>query len=97
MDSSTIAHDLHAREWRQIILEANNSDIPKSQYIREHHLSENSFYYWQRLFRKEAVVEKTDLPSVSSLTAAFEKDSCHRSAEFFLYRSVCAISLGIFH
>ena len=41
MDSSTIAHDLRAREWRQIILEANNSDIPKSQYIREHHLSEN--------------------------------------------------------
>ena len=73
MDSSTIAHDLHAREWRQIILEANNSDIPKSQYIREHHLSENSFYYWQRLFRKGVVVEKTDLPSVSSLTAAFEK------------------------
>ena len=74
MDSSTIAHDLRAREWRQIILEANNSDIPKSQYIREHHLSENSFYYWQRLFRKEAVAEKTDLPSVSSsLTAAFEK------------------------
>ena len=74
MDSSTIALDLRAREWRQIILEANNSDIPKSQYIREHHLSENSFYYWQRLFRKEAVAEKTDLPSVSSsLTAAFEK------------------------
>ena len=74
MDSSAIAHDLRAREWRQIILEANNSDIPKSQYIREHHLSENSFYYWQRLFRKEAVAEKTDLPSVSSsLTAAFEK------------------------
>ena len=67
MDSSTIAHDLRAREWRQIILEANNSDIPKSQYIREHH-------HWQRLFRKEAVAEKTDLPSVSSsLTAAFEK------------------------
>lgn len=71
MDSSTIAHDLRAREWRQIILEANNSDIPKSQYIREHHLSENSFYYWQRLFRKEAVAEKTDLPAASSsLTAA---------------------------
>ena len=43
MDSSTIAHDLRAKEWRQIILEANNSDIPKSQYIRDHHLSENSF------------------------------------------------------
>ncbi|MGG6499327.1 UNVERIFIED_CONTAM: hypothetical protein NY603_41050, partial [Bacteroidetes bacterium 56_B9] len=28
MDSSAIAHDLRAREWRQIILEANNSDIP---------------------------------------------------------------------
>ena len=44
MDSSTIAHDLRAKEWRKIILEANNSDIPKSQYIRDHHLSENSFY-----------------------------------------------------
>ena len=65
MDSSTIAHDLRARKWRQIILEANHSNIPKSQYIREHHLSENSFYYWQRLFRKEAVAEKTAFPAVS--------------------------------
>ncbi|MDY6278993.1 MAG: hypothetical protein SPL63_02600 [Roseburia faecis] len=74
MDSSTIAHDLRAKEWHQIILEANNSDIPKSQYIRDHHLSENSFYYWQRLFRKEAVAGKIDLPAVSSsLTAAVEK------------------------
>lgn len=74
MDSSTIAHDLRAKEWRQVVLEANNSDIPKRQYIREHHLSENSLYYWQRRFRKEAVAEKTDLPVVSSsLTAAVEK------------------------
>ena len=62
--------------WRpttQIFPRANTS-ANTTQYIREHHLSENSFYYWQRLFRKEAVAEKTDLPSVSSsLTAAFEK------------------------
>lgn len=50
-----IARSLRIEKWRQIILEANNSDIPKIQYIREHNLSENSFYYWQRFFRREAV------------------------------------------
>ncbi len=68
MDSSSIAHDLRAEEWRQIVLEANNSGQPKIQYIREHHLSENSFYYWQRLFRKEAIAqsEGAGLPAAAS-------------------------------
>lgn len=51
---SDIAHNLRVEKWRPIILEANNSDIPKIQYIHEHNLSENSFYYWQRFFRREA-------------------------------------------
>ena len=71
MDSSTIAHDLRAREWRQIILEANNSDIPKSQYIREHHrsgcsakkplLKRQIFHLFRRLSR---LLSKRQLPPV---------------------------------
>lgn len=56
---SDIARSLRIEKWRQIILEANNSDMPKIQYIHEHNLSENSFYYWQRLFRREAVENGT--------------------------------------
>lgn len=59
-----IARRLRIEKWRQIILEANNSDIPKIQYINEHNLSENSFYYWQRFFRKEAVANGNALSSV---------------------------------
>ena len=47
---------------------------PTTQIFPRANTSANTTYYWQRLFRKEAVAEKTDLPSVSSsLTAAFEK------------------------
>lgn len=62
--ASDIAHDLRVEKWRQIILEANNSDIPKIQYMREHNLSENSFYYWQRFFRKEAIENGTALSAI---------------------------------
>lgn len=56
---SDIAHNLRVEKWRQIVLEANNSDIPKIQYIREHKLTENSFYYWQRYFRREEAANGT--------------------------------------
>lgn len=57
-----IARDLRVEKWRQIVLEANNSDIPKIQYIREHNLKENSFYYWQRFFRRQTAADGTVLP-----------------------------------
>lgn len=66
MDSSSIARDLRAEKWRRIVLEANNSGMPKIQYIHEHNLSENRFYYWQRVFRKEAIAGKAGLPAASS-------------------------------
>jgi hypothetical protein len=63
MDSSTIAHDLRAREWRQIILEANNSDIPKSQYIREHHLDD--LMPWSETYRKYEQEQAAQDPSLA--------------------------------
>lgn len=58
-----ISRELAMKRWRQIILEANNSGRPKIEYMREHNISENQFYYWQKLVRREAIATGAAIPS----------------------------------
>lgn len=61
---NSISQAINKERWRQIILEANNSDRPKIEFIHEHHISENAFYYWQRIFRQEAI-DNAGVPSAA--------------------------------
>jgi len=42
-------------KWKQIVLEANNSSIPKRQWCRQNGISEKAFYYWQHKIRRQAL------------------------------------------
>lgn len=53
MDQST--HEIRVREWSQIIQDCNASGLTKKEWCLQNHISEKSFYYWQRVIRRETL------------------------------------------
>ena len=51
MDQST--HEIRVREWSQIIQDCNASGLTKKEWCLQNHINEKSFYYWQRVIRRE--------------------------------------------
>ena len=72
MDQCT--HDVRSARWKQILLECQQRPAGTSvrQWLKENHILEQSYYYWQRKFRKEAYdqMENSCLPSVPDTTNA---------------------------
>lgn len=54
MDQCT--HDVRSARWKQIILDCQQRPSGKSvkQWLEENDILEQSYYYWQHKFRKEA-------------------------------------------
>lgn len=53
MDQST--HEIRVREWSQIIQDCNASGLTKKEWCLQNHINEKSFYYWQRVIRRETL------------------------------------------
>lgn len=53
MDQST--HEIRVREWSQIIQDCNDSGLTKKEWCLQNHINEKSFYYWQRIIRRETL------------------------------------------
>ena len=51
------AYNVRVARWEALIREANSAGIPKIEWCRNHNISENQFYYWQRRVRTRAVAE----------------------------------------
>ncbi|WP_167959046.1 hypothetical protein [Anaerosporobacter faecicola] len=51
-----ITHTVRYSMWKDIILKCQNRPVGMNvkQWLAENHISEKSYYYWQRKFRKEA-------------------------------------------
>jgi transposase len=51
-----ITHTVRNSKWKDIILQCQNRPAGMSvkQWMTENQVSEKSYYYWQRKFRKEA-------------------------------------------
>ena len=71
MDSST--HAVRREYWKDIINQciARPQGVSAKQWMKDHHVSEKSYYYWLRKFRKETferascngTISVTNLPS----------------------------------
>ena len=62
MDSYT--HKVRRQFWIEQIRLCNESGIPKKEWLRQHGLSQKSFYYWQKKLRMELALEVTKRESV---------------------------------
>ncbi len=68
MDKST--HAVRAEHWRNIILQCQQRPVGMSakQWLKENGISEQSYYLWQRKFRKQIYdsINTSSLPAVQN-------------------------------
>lgn len=64
MDKST--HQIRCEQWSRIINECLASGMPKTSWCKANGISDKAFFYWQRILRTEAYIEKKQLPAVAS-------------------------------
>ncbi len=70
-----ITHQMRREQWSKIISECLASGQSKTAWCRQNGISDKSFFYWQKILRREAyaLVNPTDknveLPSVSQPVA----------------------------
>lgn len=69
------SHKVHREQWLRIVTECNNRDqsISKIQWCRMNEVNVKSFYYWQRRFRNELLVQSaasaTQVPAFVDITS----------------------------
>lgn len=61
-----ITHSVRVSKWKEIILQCHNrpAGMSAKQWMAENHISEKSYYYWQRIIRKEAYEQMTNSPAL---------------------------------
>lgn len=52
--------DLTVEDWRQIVDDANSSDLTKREWCARAGIAEKTLYYWQRKFREEDTQQQTE-------------------------------------
>ncbi len=83
MDQCT--HEVRAEYWKKIIQACGQrpADQSAKSWMDENGISEQSYYYWQRRFRKEVyeeMKENTSVPAVAEKTElTFVEIPCHTS------------------
>ena len=62
-----ITHKVRCEQWTNIIKECLASGMPKTTWCREHGISGQILFYWQRILREEAyliTLENTLTPAI---------------------------------
>lgn len=61
-----ITHTVRNSKWKDIILQCQNrpAEMSARQWMTENQISEKSYYYWQRKFRKDAYEHISISPAV---------------------------------
>ena len=84
MDQCT--HEVRAEHWKKIIQAGRQS---AKSWMDENGICEQSYYHWQRRFRKQAyeeMKENASVPAVAEKTElTFVEIPCHTSAETNTY------------
>lgn len=80
MDQTT--HDIRHATWQEIVKQCRQrpEGITIKQWCRDNDISEKSYYYWQRKFRREAAEQRAVLdgiPDPCSVTFAELSYPCH--------------------
>lgn len=82
-----LTNELRRQYWTNIIKECNTSGKKKKDWLKEHNISDKTFYYWQRIIRNQVVSDKenplvlleepNETPLKSSPSVSISKKDIH--------------------
>ena len=76
-----ITHQVHAEHWTRILNECMNRGMPKTAWCRANGISEEQFFYWQRILRREAY-EASQNSSLPVVTETGQLSAVQQSVSF---------------
>lgn len=59
MDTRSVKRNYCIQQWKSIIQDRNNSGMTVDAYCEQNGLSRNSYFYWLRIIREEALNQTT--------------------------------------
>lgn len=73
MDQS--ANLIRTEHWKAVVLEANNSGLPKREWCAQNKINEKTFYYWQRKLRRMEAEKMLSSDALPAVTMGAEKEN----------------------
>lgn len=55
MDTRLAKRNYSIQQWKAIIQDRNNTNLTVDEYCKQNGLSRNSYFYWLRIIREEAL------------------------------------------
>mgnify|MGYP007030224810 FL=1 len=74
MDTRLAKRNYNIQQWKTIIQDRNNTNLIVDEYCKQNGLSRNSYFYWLRIIREEAL-EQSSESSFVELSLPAETDS----------------------
>ena len=74
MDTRLAKRNYSIQQWKAIIQDRNNTNLTVDEYCKQNGLSRNSYFYWLRIIREEALEQSAESGFVE-LSLPAETDS----------------------
>ena len=74
MDTRLAKRNYSIQQWKAIIHDRNNTNLTVDEYCKQNGLSRNSYFYWLRIIREEALEQSAESGFVE-LSLPAETDS----------------------
>ena len=87
----TVTKNMRLSQWADVIRDCKASGLTIAAYCREHNISRNAYFYWQREIKKAAIAE------AGNLFAEVEPAACAlpvQMPQMFAEGHSIAISIG---
>lgn len=65
-----ITHEVRCQQWKKIISECLASGLSKTEWCRQNGISDKSFFYWQKILRREMYETSTSTALIPKETHA---------------------------
>ena len=80
MDTRLAKRNYSIQQWKAIIHDRNNTNLTVDEYCKQNGLSRNSYFYWLRIIREEALELFFATPKYLKLQNAFPKVAAGNSS-----------------
>ncbi len=67
MDTRLAKRNYSIQQWKAIIQDRNNTNLTVDEYCKQNGLSRNSYFYWLRIIREEALEQSAESYQASYL------------------------------
>ena len=75
MDTRLAKRNYSIQQWKAIIQDRNNTNLTVDEYCKQNGLSRNSYFYWLRIIREEALEQSAESGWIITMPSEVSRNS----------------------